>query len=281
MRLALDPRARRLLRRVPRNTVYSALELLLLSLLAMQCARLVWTIVTPVDPIGEWKASSALRPVMPASTGLLSSFDPFFRLSGGNAPVVVTSLNLKLFGVREDRASGRGSAIISTPEGLQRSFAVGEEIVPGVTLVAVGFDNVTINRGGTPEQLFLDQSSSATVVTPSGPPASASGPTLFNAPPPAPPPPAASNGSITSQIQFQPRLSDGQVTGVAVQPQGSGELFRAAGLAPGDVIVSVNGRRITSADQARALAGQITRGEVSVEVDRGGRTVPLRMRVGQ
>lgn len=186
MRLALDPRARRLLRRVPRTTVYSALELILLSLLAMQCARLVWTIVTPVDPIGDWKAPSALRPAMPASPTLLSSFDPFFRLSGeGSAPGVVTSLNLKLFGVREDRASGRGSAIIATPDGTQRSFAVGEEVIPGVRLVAVGFDSVTIDRAGAREQLFLDQSTPAPAAnavprsTPVAPPA----------PPPPPPPP--------------------------------------------------------------------------------------------
>jgi len=162
MRLALDPRARRLLRRVPRTTVYSAMELLLLSVLAVQCARLVWTLVTPVGPGGEWKAAAALRPPAPASAALLGSFDPFFRVNNqGAAPVVVTSLNLKLFGVREDRASGRGSAIIATPDGTQRNFAVGEEIVPGVTLTGVAFDHVTVSRGGTSEQLFLDQSSAA------------------------------------------------------------------------------------------------------------------------
>ena len=166
MRLALDPRARRLLRRVPRTTVYSAAELVLLSLLALQCARLLWTLVTPVDPVGDWRTSSALRAPMAASTELLGSFDPFFRLSGDAGPAVVTSLNLKLYGVREDRASGRGSAIISTPDGQQKSFAVGEEIVPGVTLKAVNFDSVTISRGGASEQLFLDQSPRATVVQP-------------------------------------------------------------------------------------------------------------------
>jgi general secretion pathway protein C len=189
MRIALDPRARRLLRRVPHTTVYSALELFLLSLLAIQGARLVWTIVTPVGPVGEWKAPSALRAPPAASSGLLGSFDPFFRLSGeGNAPVVVTSLSLKLYGVREDRASGRGSAIISTPDGQQRSFAVGDEIVPGVRLRAVGSDSVTIDRAGTPEQLFLDQSrpaAGAPVTSPYVVPAPAQVPVVTA--PPAPP----------------------------------------------------------------------------------------------
>jgi general secretion pathway protein C len=266
------------------------MELVLLSLLALQCARLVWTIVTPVGPVGDWKASSALRPVLPRSTGL-SSFDPFFRLSGASAaPVVVTSLDLKLFGVRENRASGLGSAIISTPDGQQRNFLVGEEIVPGVTLTAVGFDSVTISRNGTAEQLFLDQSSPAEVVAPQNgtapattfTPAPAPSPGLVLPPQPTPTvvaPPRT--GSITSEIQFQPRINGGQVNGVVVQPQGSGDAFRAAGLAPGDVILSVNGQRITSADQARSIAGQVGSGDANVQVERGGRTIPLRVRAGQ
>jgi general secretion pathway protein C len=201
----------------------------------------------------------------------------------------VTSLNLKLFGVREDRASGRGSAIIGTQDGQQRSFAVGEEIIPGVTLTAVGFDNITVSRGGTAEQLFLDQSPPATVVAPSGPTPFATGATPVPAPPPPPPPmpvisatPAApQTGNIASEVQFQPRLNGGQVTGITVQPQGSGNAFRASGLQPGDVVTSVNGQRITSADQVRAIAGQLRGGEANVEVERGGRPVSLRVRSGQ
>ncbi len=281
MRLSLDPRARRLLRRLPHTTVYSALELALLTLLAVQCARLVWTIATPVGPVGEWQASSALQRVQPASTELLGSFDPFFRLSATAGPAVVTSLNLKLFGVREDRATGRGSAIIATPDGTQRSFAVGEEIMPGVTLTAVGFDNVTISRGGTREQLFLDQSSAATPV--GGAPAVAPAPGLAAPAPPAPPPPIVRTAppppaAPANEIGFEARTSNGRFTGVAVRPQGSGNAFRAAGLAPGDVIVSVNGVPVTSPDQARALAGSLGTGPASLIVDRGGRQVPIQVK---
>lgn len=282
MRLALDPRARRLLRRLPRNTVYSAMEIILLSLLALQCARLAWTLVTPLGPVGDWKAGSALRPVAPGSSAVLGSFDPFFRLSGGGtAPVVVTSLNLKLFGVREDRASGRGSAIIGTPDGQQRSYAVGDEIMPGVTLTAVGFDSVTVSRGGTAEQLFLDQSTPAAVVTPGG------GTPPVPAPPPppqvAPPPPVGTmrTEAAPPPAQFQPRIDGGRVTGIVVQPQGSGEALRATGLRPGDVVTSVNGQRITSAEQARSIAASLRGGDADVEVERGGRTVVLRVQAGQ
>jgi general secretion pathway protein C len=239
--------------------------------------------------VGDWKASTALVPVTSSPATLLTSFDPFFRLSGqSSAPVAVTSLNLTLYGVREDRASGRGAAIISTPDGQQRSFAVGEEIVPGVTLTAVGFDGVTISRGGTLEQLYLDQSRGVPGAPGVAPPPLPQ-PGVQSQPSGAPPaglvfggqPPVPSPNSVTSEIQFQPRISGGAVNGVAVQPIGNGEAFRAAGLQPGDVIVSVNGQRVTSAEQARSLATQLEGTGATLQVDRGGRTIPLRVRGGQ
>ena len=299
MRLALDPRARRIIRRLPRNTVYSALELLLLALLAVQCARLFWLFLTPLEPVGDWKTESALRPVQQQPSELLGSFDPFFRLSApGSAPAVVTSLNLKLFGVREDRASGRGSAIIGLPDGQQRSFAVGEEIVPGVTLSGVGFDYVTVSRNGSPEQLYLDQSPPAAVVGPGQPPApgqAGPGPSVNFAPPrpgptpipvvtatpPPPPPPPPPQSSIANEVQFQPRVSNGQLSGVIVQPNGSGALFRSSGLQPGDVVLGVDGRRINSAEQARMAMGRVQGGSAVLEVERDGRTVQVRVGTGQ
>ena len=265
MRLALDPRARRLLRRVPRDTVYTAMELLLLSLIAIQGARLIWTLATPVGPVGEWTANSAFPPVASSGAAALGDFDPFFRLSGDSGPMVVTSLDLKLFGVRENRATGRGSAIIGTPDGRQQSFEVGEEIVPGVTLQSVGFDGVVITRGGTAEQLFLDQSPPATVVAPDGSAVSEV------APAPAVVPPAA------SQIRFAPRMEGGEVKGVVVQPAGSGDAFRAAGFAPGDLILSVNGRSIRSAEDARRLAAEVDGGKAVLQVERDGRLLSLRV----
>lgn len=277
MRISLDSRAQRLLRRVSRTNIYTGLELLLLTLLAIQCARLAWTMITPVGPIGDWRPDSALRPAAPAS--LLGSFDPFFRISGQSGPVVVTSLNLKLYGIRQDQASGRGSAIIATPDGVQRSFAVGEEIVPGVTLTSVDFDSVTISRGGTAEQLFMDQSPAAEVVAP-GPPTVPAAPAapLVEVPPLPGAAPAAPRVDFAADIAFQPRITGDGVTGLTVAPQGSGEGFRALGLRPGDVVVAVNGRRINNAQRAGSFASDLSAARrATVQVERDGRIVTLRI----
>ena len=156
------------MRRLPRYTICSVAEFVLLALLAVQCARLVYAIVTPVGPLGEWRADAGAE-AEGASPAILGGFDPFFRLSSAGGPVVVTTLDLKLFGIRADRATGRGSAIVGLPDGKQASYAVGEEILPGVTLKAVSFDGATVSRAGHDEQLFLDQSHPAATVAPPAP----------------------------------------------------------------------------------------------------------------
>jgi general secretion pathway protein C len=266
MRLGVNPRAERLFGRLPRPTAYTALELTLLVLIAVQAARLIWTLVTPVGPVGDWKAPGAVA--LPSGAAALSEFDPFFRLSGEAGPAVVTSLNLKLYGVREDRATGRGSAIIALPDGTQRSFAVGEEVMPGVTLAEVGFDSVTINRSGTLEQIFLDQSPPVQGAAPGSTPA----PTQAQ---PATPPPAPTPAG-GPPVQLQPRMRGGQIDGIIINPgSDGGQALRAAGLAPGDVIVSVAGQRVRSIEQAHAL---MSGSGSTVTVERGGSTVAMRVR---
>lgn len=273
MRLRTHPRAERLLGRLPRPTAYSVAELVLLALIAVQAARLFWTVAAPPGPVGDWRGAAT---ALPASGSALTDFDPFFRLSAQGGPAVVTALNLTLHGVREDRATGRGSAIIALPDGNQQSFAVGEEIMPGVRLAEVAFDHVAIERGGAREQIFLDQSEPAdaapaeTMAAPGAP-----------APPPqaAPPPPPPRQASVGDAVRFQPRMNGGRVDGVAVSPGADGgAAMRAAGLEAGDVIVSVNGQRITSMEQARAL---IRGGRATVMVDRGGRAVAVPLRLPQ
>ncbi|HEY5713655.1 MAG TPA: type II secretion system protein N [Allosphingosinicella sp.] len=272
----MSPRTERLLGRLPRPTVYTAAEMILLGLVAVQCARLIWILAVPPGTVGDWRAPSSLA--APADSAILAGFDPFFRISGPSGPVVVTALNLKLYGVRQDQASGRGSAIIALPDGRQMSFAVGEEIVPGVTLTQVAFDSVTISRNGAAEQIFLDQSTPAAVADTVAPPATgAAPPTQVLAPPPPNPAQSPAAAAPGQPLNFQPRTMGGRVTGIIVSAGADDRVFRNSGFVAGDVIVSVNNQRVTSLEQARAALGR-SGGEVNVLVDRGGQAIPLRVR---
>ena len=272
MRLSFDARARAVLRRIPVVNVYTVAELVLLGALAIQGARLVWTVVTPVSPLGDWRPAGLSLPAAPGE--VLRGFDPFYRISGAapGGPAVVTSLQLKLFGTRIDEATGRGSAILAGPDGVQKSVAVGEEITPGVILREVAFDHVAIERGGARENLFLDQSGGGTATTPvPGGDAAAT-----NAP--------VSSGITVQQFQsdigFVPRVEAGRISGLVVRPQGSGAAFRAAGLREGDIITQIAGRPVQGPADLERIASQFGEGgTLSLTVDRGGQTLPLSVQV--
>jgi general secretion pathway protein C len=261
MRLQLDARARRWLQRLPVVNLYSLAELALMAVLAAQLARLFWAIVTPVDPLGDWRPAPVVVPASPVDT--LTSFDPFFRISGApTGPAVVTSLQLKLFGIRIDDATGRGAAIVAGPDGVQRSVSVGEEVSPGVRLSAVAFDHITLDRGGASEDLFLDQS---TQVTPVGAP---TGSTPSAAGVPA--------SQLRQEVGYIPRIDGGRLTGLVLRSQGSGAVFAQAGLREGDVLTSIAGRPVTGPDDIDRIGRDFANGgNVPISVERGGQTLPL------
>ncbi|GAA3719201.1 type II secretion system protein N [Sphingomonas cynarae] len=286
MRLKLDARARRLLRRLSVVNVYSVAELALMAGLAVQSARLLWVLATPVGPLGDWRPAGVTVPGSPLA--LLTSFDPFFRLQQtATGPATVTALQLTLFGIRLDEATGRGSAIVAGPDGVQQSVAVGDEIQPGVRLKAVAFDHITLDRGGADEDLFLDQSGpSSSVSSGTGSPAGSGLPMDRPSMPGRgregpPPPPGAGARSVPvaqlrQEIGFIPRLDGGRISGLTVRSQGSGQLFRQAGLRDGDVVTSIAGRPVSGPGDLDRIASDFSGGgNIPITVERGQNTLPL------
>lgn len=269
------------MRRLPRTSAYGLVEFLLLLLLAVQCARLLWAVVTPVGPLGDWRPRDGLTQGMAERARLLGEFDPFFRQAAGGGEAVVTSLQLTLFGVRIDEAMGRGSAIIAGPDGVQSSYGVGDEIMPGVTLKSVQFDSVTILRGGAEEQVFLDQSGAP----PPPPSEQADTSTLLDSPTSAAVPGSQQVGpqELMTEIDFAPRIDKGQVTGFVVRPKGAGNAFRTAGLREGDIIVSVNNQKIANASDLERIATEVggKGGNISLSVERGSQVIPIAITIAR
>ncbi len=234
-------------------------------LLATQVVRLGWTIVTPVGSLGDWRAPSVDIVPQSARLALFSGFDPFFRNDAVAAGADnVTSLNLTLFGIRANESSGGGSAIIAGEDGVQNSYGVGEEVSPGVILDSVAFDHVILSRGGVKEALYLDQSVPAETVGPT--PAAAPAPTVAADI-------ALNADTIQKSIGFAPRSEGGRVTGLVLQPRDDGTVMRIAGFQPGDILVAVNGRPVSSAAD---IASQLKPGaRLSVDIERGGSKVPI------
>jgi len=230
-------------------------EFILLALLGLALARLVWAIVTPVGPVGNWQPQ---RQRAETDTSVIGSFDPFFRQSGDAAAAEVSSLGLTLLGTRVDTVSGRGSAIIAASDGVQTSYAVGDEISPGVRLLSVGFDSATLDSGGRRESLFIDQSAGGAPVTPES----------VGVTTPA---------RLAADILATPRLQGTAITGYVLTPKGSGVAFLAAGLQPGDVLVNVDGTPVASISDPAALTRRLDAGGVGITVERAGSRVNLQI----
>lgn len=126
--------------------------------LLVQAVRLLWAVLVPISPLGDWQPPRAQILDHPQRLALLNSFDPFFRgAMAGSGPVQVTAINIMLHGVTMNEATGGGSAILAGADGVQNSYAVGDEVMAGVTLAAVAFDHVVLDRGGARETLFMEQ----------------------------------------------------------------------------------------------------------------------------
>ncbi len=237
-----------------RETLGRAAEYAALALFGLALARLVWALVTPLTPLGDWHA-----PAKTIDTSAIGSFDPFFRKVGAGQ-LAVSSLGLVLSGTRVDLVSGRGSAIITTPDGVQASFLVGEDVMPGVRLTVVAFDAVTLQQGGRDAQLFIDQSASGRTVTPEILPGAGS-----------------QRARLAADIMVVPRTSGSAITGYVLTPKGSGAAFAAAGLQPGDVLVSVDAVPVAGIGDPASIARKLDGGGITAGVERGGQRISLRI----
>jgi general secretion pathway protein C len=246
---------------LPRD-VYFWLKAVLLALAAIQLARLVWALTTPLGPVGRWlpPAPAALPPA--AQLALLSTFDPFAAASVATsaAAAPAPASGLTLFGTRMSMGSAPGSAIIAGADGIQTSYLVGEEVAPGLRLVGVGFDFVLLGGSGTEQRLAMEGAEPPAAQAGPGGGRSAGGSAL-------------TPENIRANVAFAPRTAGGRVTGLLVSPLRDPSFLARAGLRDGDVITAVNGRPV---NDPAALMSQLSAGaRLSLTVERGAGTASV------
>ena len=241
------------------------LKALLVAVLAVQGARLIWTAVTPVGPLGDWRPAGVMAIPSAAQAAVIAAVNPFDRMATVGATVSRPS-DLKLFGVRASAGAIPGGAIIGLPDGQQISVSVGEPVMPNVVLVAVGFDYAEVDRQGTRQRLFMDQDKPPETLGTGG--ASAAPQIAATSTPTV--------EAVRAAVSFSPRQSPTGLTGITVMPGGDQATFAAIGFRSGDVIVAVNGATIASASDLAQLQQSLAPGaSLSLTVDRGGQQVPI------
>ena len=212
-----------------------------------------------------------------------------------------TKLNLELQGVFIAEEEKRSTAIVGERNKTGELFEIGDRLPGNATLVAVFVDHILIRRGSRMEKLMFadtkyrieknEPRSSATTSQSSGmSPQSRSnlenirdrvrnraGPTLAS-------PARSTNSDMTSyREKFRNNLA-ATLGEAGLRPVSNGESkgyrigddaqrpIRQAGMQPGDVVLSVNGRPVGVAANDSALIDQVmASSRVRVEVQRGER----------
>jgi type II secretion system protein C len=260
-----------------------AVESLLVVTIGVLFGRLAWAAMAPQDtPLPSSLTSSIASGANAADPAdapamILTQVNPFATQDISlSAPAgAETSLDLKLSGVRAVTGNTTASsAIISFPDGAQKRFVPGDEVMPGVVLVNVTGEAAHLSRDGVLEVLSLNPGRTAPFDEPSTEAPATSGLVMASAP--APDAVAVTPTALAADTVMMPEMRSGQVAGYRVEPRGSGA-FEAAGLQSGDLILRVNGQAIEGLRPEQISQSVANGSDVALDVVRQGAIVRLRV----
>lgn len=278
---------------VARLTLDPALKIatfILVAMTAVVLGRLSWALIEPSSILPAAEASSAQPLAASSSSGFRGGFRELAGLSvfgaskaAGSSVVNApdTTLSWVLKGVLSDRDPERSSAILSPQGQPEKLYRVGASLPGNVRLEQVLSDRVILARDGKLETLRLKRE-----------PAAASGRKTSSSPSPS-----ATNATLTpgggvatidreawandpqrflEVISASPVMQDGEMYGLEVNPGRQAAEFEAAGLQPGDVILSVEGTPISEIQDYRDILQELGgSSSVSVSLERDGQPTEI------
>jgi len=241
-------------------------EWALIALIAFLLARAAIALFAPLPvPAGDQMAA---LPATAKTSAAVEGRNPFPKAVID--PTVVetgpelaeTALDLTLTGVWPE--AGDGSAIIQRPDGKQRRFAVGDEIVSGVRLVGVYSDQVVIEQNGVRESLRFE--SKAPIERVARPAHNA------DAQSPAPAEDKIQNAPAGASFRIEPGLDSAGSPAIILTAGNNRAAFEAAGLQDGDILRSVNGSppSMEPGELAAMMSQFMKSGAATLVVERNG-----------
>ncbi|WP_395679155.1 type II secretion system protein GspC [Dokdonella sp.] len=254
--------------------------------------RLLWALLPSDDAALGAVASRVVSSGAPAPARSIAQWHLF-----GNPPAQAaasgTTTSLILRGTLADPDPKAGIAVIADAGNGERSWRVGEQVAPGVRLVAVYADRIVVARDGGEETLKLARDTNlapADVVRPTptsvtggvaAAPAGAGAASGSNRTTSAKAPPTwqqtvdrlrQNPAELMKRVQLVPVLDGGKLSGVRLSTGTDVALLNQIGLQPGDVVTSVNGTPIDSIERGQQIMSSLgNASSVRVTVLRGGK----------
>lgn len=263
-----------------------AVSVILVILIAWMLSQLIWALI-PVPETARWQPAPVVKSAAASTAsrgnpveGLISAqlFGSYQAVPTtaalGSAPD--TNLNLLLIGILAGSNEADSRALIAQQGGDEAPYAIGADIVSGVTLHAIFPDRVILARNGTFETLRLDKDSPSRA---SGNPVQAEGEAMGIDPMA---PAGAMLGQIRDRIlqdpgkaseyiRVQPSNVNGSLKGYRLYPGRSAEAFSHLGLRPGDLVTAVNGIQLNDGQKALQTLNELKQaGSVTLTLERGG-----------
>ncbi|NKF22488.1 type II secretion system protein GspC [Solimonas marina] len=253
--------------------------LLLVIVIAWLGARLVWALV-PTPQAARWQP-----PQLPAGPNgaarqadlqgivnehLFGAYQP--QATDQNAAEAPeTRLSLTLMGILADSNDGESRALIGASGGDEKPYAIGDDVIRGVSLQAIFPDRVVLSRNGTLETLRLNKEAPTTGTAPvaanSVSPGTAQMLTQIRDQVLADP------AKASQFIRVRPANIDGKLAGFRVYPGRERGAFNQIGLRPGDLVTAVNGIQLDDSQKALQMLTQLSKANnISLTVKRGGQT---------
>lgn len=274
-----------------------ALVLLFTALLGLKLAELTWLLV-PEPEGGAWQArpsASVNAPKKPAQqldvSDLLAAklFGEETAQEAAEIPFAEsldapdTNLRLSLRGIFAMEIATQSRALIEAANGDLQSYAIGMNVPGGAKLHAIYPDRVLLQRAGRLETLRLEKDKPTSQAASSiaeqnrsisrnraGTNNQISGDV------------AAKLASIRTELlndptkasqylRVQPARRNGELRGYRIYPGRKRELFREAGLRPGDIVTSVNGVELNDPSKSLQMLGDLSQApQINLQVERGG-----------
>ncbi len=277
-------------------------SLVLVVVIGWQLARIGWALV-PAPSAGDAVPvpAGASGPAGPAGTPGFSAEaiaevhlfgeateDPEEAAAGAEAiseeipdDIPDTRQNLTLKGIVAATDPDLSAAIIEDASKTEKTYHIGDAIVPGASLHAVYPLRVVLNEGGTLTNLVLPAEFAVSRPAPRR---------TTRRTPAARPGNTQSIQSVVAQnvsrladvIRPTPYFVNGQQEGYRVYPGRDRRQFAALGLRPGDLIKEIDGQSLTDPTQAMQIFQSLGNAEqVSVTVERDGQPQSIVLKTSQ
>ena len=265
---------------------------ILALLFGVLLSRLIWVIVEPGGAVSEtsnlprYSVSSSTSPNSSVETNLLTSLNPF-DIDAFSGEVLIedapeTALNLILLGSRAATTDDLASAIIRTPDNVASVYSPGDEIISGVFLEQVLPDQqVLLRRNGVLESLGKEGRTEGLRVI-GRDDALATSPASTGAVPVKTGSFRVEDGlALFNSMSIQGVRDNNNLTGYRLSARDDGELMRAAGLVPGDIIKSFDGDRVGDIVLGDVRDRLVNGSEVTLTVEREGRIEIVTLAIGR